>query len=157
MAGLVLREDRDGLATLTLNRPEKLNSLNVEMFVELRGHVDQSRGTFHVHAVLLSTAPGYCLFAFVASSVVFSAIRKIAATSSNETRNKITNRMNNMGDPISTPATPSRKPWVNPIAPTIRATIAKKIQPPMYHNLMSFSVRNSVKEVSRRIAKTPRV
>ena len=41
MAGLVLREDRDGLATLTLNRPEKLNSINLEMFVELRGHVDQ--------------------------------------------------------------------------------------------------------------------
>jgi enoyl-CoA hydratase len=41
MAGLVLREDRDGLATLTLNRPEKLNSLNVEMFIELRAHVDQ--------------------------------------------------------------------------------------------------------------------
>src|SRR5260370_6218297 len=41
MAGLVFREDRDGLATLTLNRPEKLNSLNVEMFVELRAHVDQ--------------------------------------------------------------------------------------------------------------------
>jgi enoyl-CoA hydratase len=40
MAGLVLREDRDGLATLTLNRPEKLNSLN-EMFVELRAHVEQ--------------------------------------------------------------------------------------------------------------------
>jgi enoyl-CoA hydratase len=35
MAGLVLREDRDGLATLTLNRPEKLNSLNVEMLVEV--------------------------------------------------------------------------------------------------------------------------
>src|ERR1700719_2993433 len=40
MSGLVLREDHDGLATLTLNRPEKLNSLNVEMFVELRAHVD---------------------------------------------------------------------------------------------------------------------
>ena len=40
MAGLVLREDKDGLATLTLNRPEKLNSLNVPMFVELREHVD---------------------------------------------------------------------------------------------------------------------
>src|SRR5882724_7054978 len=41
MAGLVLREDQDGLTTLTLNRPEKLNSLNVEMFVELRDHVDR--------------------------------------------------------------------------------------------------------------------
>ena len=41
MAGLVLREDHDGLATLTLNRPEKLNSLNLGMFVELRGHIDQ--------------------------------------------------------------------------------------------------------------------
>src|SRR5262249_21290746 len=41
MPGLVLRDDQDGLTTLTLNRPEKLNALNVEMFVELRGHIDQ--------------------------------------------------------------------------------------------------------------------
>lgn len=35
----VLREDRDGLAILTLNRPDKLNSLTVGMFEELRRHV----------------------------------------------------------------------------------------------------------------------
>ena len=36
----VTREDRDGAAFLTLNRPDKLNSLNVTMFRELREHVD---------------------------------------------------------------------------------------------------------------------
>jgi enoyl-CoA hydratase/carnithine racemase len=39
MTALVLREDRDGLATLTLNRPEKLNALNVELFDELEAHI----------------------------------------------------------------------------------------------------------------------
>jgi enoyl-CoA hydratase/carnithine racemase len=37
---LVIREDRKGLATLTLNRPDKLNSLNVDLFSELRAHVE---------------------------------------------------------------------------------------------------------------------
>ena len=36
---VVTREDRDGLAVLTLNRPDKLNSLTVGMFEELRAHV----------------------------------------------------------------------------------------------------------------------
>lgn len=40
MTALVLREDRDGCAILTLNRPDKLNSLNVELFADLEAHVD---------------------------------------------------------------------------------------------------------------------
>lgn len=40
MTELVLREDRDGRAVLTLNRPEALNALSPELFVELRAHVD---------------------------------------------------------------------------------------------------------------------
>ena len=51
---LVLRDDRDGLATLTLNRPDKLNALNVELFVELRAHVDRiARQTGEVGLVVL--------------------------------------------------------------------------------------------------------
>jgi len=41
MEPLVLREDRDGLAILTLNRPEALNALSPGLFVELRQHIDQ--------------------------------------------------------------------------------------------------------------------
>jgi enoyl-CoA hydratase/carnithine racemase len=36
---LVLREDRDGAAVLTLNRPDKLNALTVALFGELDAHV----------------------------------------------------------------------------------------------------------------------
>jgi enoyl-CoA hydratase len=41
MSDLVTRTDKDGLCTLTLNRADKLNALNVPMFVQLRAHVDQ--------------------------------------------------------------------------------------------------------------------
>lgn len=40
MEPLVLREDVDGLAILTLNRPDVLNALNPGLFVELRDHLD---------------------------------------------------------------------------------------------------------------------
>lgn len=36
---LVTREDRNGLALLTLNRPDKLNALTIGVFRELRAHV----------------------------------------------------------------------------------------------------------------------
>lgn len=37
---LVLRSDADGIATLTLNRPEALNSLSPSLFMELRDHLE---------------------------------------------------------------------------------------------------------------------
>ena len=38
-APLVLREDKDGVATLTLNRPEKRNAVDRALFREFRAHV----------------------------------------------------------------------------------------------------------------------
>ena len=40
MTELVLRTDVDGVTTLTLNRPDALNALSPNLFVELRGHVE---------------------------------------------------------------------------------------------------------------------
>jgi len=36
----IIRDESDGVVTLTLNRPEKLNALTAEMFRALRGHLD---------------------------------------------------------------------------------------------------------------------
>jgi enoyl-CoA hydratase/carnithine racemase len=40
MTDLVLRDDSDGLALLTLKRPDALNALSPQLFVELRAHID---------------------------------------------------------------------------------------------------------------------
>ena len=54
--GLVLRSDADGVATLTLNRPDKLNAMNPAAFVELRAHVDAIAGDESVRVVVLQGA-----------------------------------------------------------------------------------------------------
>ena len=40
MAEKILRSDENGIATLTLNRPEALNALSPKLFVELRNHIE---------------------------------------------------------------------------------------------------------------------
>jgi len=39
LAKLILRSDENGIATLTLNRPEALNALSPKLFVELNSHL----------------------------------------------------------------------------------------------------------------------
>jgi enoyl-CoA hydratase/carnithine racemase len=53
---LVLREDNDGVTTLTLNRPDKLNALTPSVFVALRGHLDDLTKDDSVRCVVLTGA-----------------------------------------------------------------------------------------------------
>lgn len=61
-APLVLRADADGVATLTLNRPDKLNALTVGMFRELRAHVEALKADDSIGCVVLRGA-GKCFSA----------------------------------------------------------------------------------------------
>src|ERR1700684_1484345 len=60
MSHLVLREDKDGVATLTLNRPQKLNALTKDTFEALNVHVTAiARETRTIGLVILRGADGH--------------------------------------------------------------------------------------------------
>lgn len=62
MSNSILREDFDGWTQLTLNRPEKLNSLTVEMFGELRKHIADLSQSDGIGCVIIRGA-GKCFSA----------------------------------------------------------------------------------------------
>ena len=58
---LVLREDRDGIATLTLNRPAQMNLLTGEMLSALQNSFDEISKNKNVRVVVLTAAgKGFC-------------------------------------------------------------------------------------------------
>lgn len=63
MTALVLRNDKDGCAVLTLNRPDKLNSLNVALFAELDAHVDAIAGETDRIGLVMLRGAGKCFSA----------------------------------------------------------------------------------------------
>lgn len=62
MSDLVTREDREGWALLTLNRPEKLNALTEPLFAQLRRHVEALGEDESIACVVLRGA-GKCFSA----------------------------------------------------------------------------------------------
>jgi enoyl-CoA hydratase/carnithine racemase len=58
----VERLDEDGVATLTLNRPEKRNAIDGEMFEALRGHLDRlaAEGEQVGCVILTGAGPSFC-------------------------------------------------------------------------------------------------
>lgn len=58
--GLVLREDADAIATLTLNRPDKRNAIDRALFRELRSHIrDIESGGDAIGLVIVTGAGGH--------------------------------------------------------------------------------------------------
>jgi enoyl-CoA hydratase/carnithine racemase len=53
---LVTREDAGGIATLTLNRPEKLNAITPALMADLRQHLERIAADASVRCVILSGA-----------------------------------------------------------------------------------------------------
>ncbi|NIJ35515.1 enoyl-CoA hydratase/carnithine racemase [Sphingopyxis panaciterrae] len=62
MGELVLREDKGGIATLTLNRPGKRNALNLALWGELDTHADAiaAAGETIGAVVLRANGPSFC-------------------------------------------------------------------------------------------------
>lgn len=63
MGELVIREDKGGAATLYLNRPEKLNALNVDLFRALEGHVDRIASETETVGLVIVRGAGRCFSA----------------------------------------------------------------------------------------------
>jgi len=58
---ILLREERDGICTLTMNRPAQMNLLTSEMLAALQGAFDQIRDDRSVRVVILAAAgKGFC-------------------------------------------------------------------------------------------------
>ncbi len=58
---VLLRTDRDGIATLTLNRPEQYNALSQNMLGSLQTELDEIAGNELVRAVIIGgKGDAYC-------------------------------------------------------------------------------------------------
>ena len=63
MSDLVLREDSGGAATLVLNRPDKLNALNVELFAALEAEVARLEQQTDTVGLVILRGAGRCFSA----------------------------------------------------------------------------------------------
>jgi enoyl-CoA hydratase/carnithine racemase len=63
MSEFILSDHRDGVATLTLNRPEALNALSPNLFVELRGYLDDIASQTDAVGCVVIRGSGRCFSA----------------------------------------------------------------------------------------------
>ena len=97
MNDLVLRHDDNGAAILTLNRPNKLNALNKDVFEALDEHVDAiSRETRTVGLVILRGAGGH----FSAGYDMTEIIEHVKAHAKPHYHSEVIDRLSNLPQPV---------------------------------------------------------
>jgi enoyl-CoA hydratase/carnithine racemase len=97
MNGLVLREDSHGAATLTLNRPDKLNALSKDVFEALEEHVDVlARQTKTVGLVIVRGAGGN----FSAGYDLAETLQQVKAHAKPHYHSEVIEKLYNLPQPV---------------------------------------------------------
>ncbi|MTJ81873.1 MAG: enoyl-CoA hydratase/isomerase family protein [Telmatospirillum sp.] len=97
MNGEVLRTDKDGVATLVLNRPEKGNALTTEMFEELEKHLDSiAREIKTIGLVILRGAGGHFSTGYDMAEIA----ELTAAHAKPHTQSEVIEKLANLPQPV---------------------------------------------------------
>jgi enoyl-CoA hydratase/carnithine racemase len=97
MNGLVLREDSQGAATLTLNRPDKLNALSKDLFEALEEHVEAlAHATKTVGLVIVRGAGGN----FSAGYDLVETLQHVKAHAKPHYHSEVIEKLYNLPQPV---------------------------------------------------------
>ena len=98
-ADLVLLSEQEGIATVTVNRPEKLNALNEEVIARLTKVFEECRDLESTRAVIL-TGAGDRAFVAGADISVLSALDPSTAKETAQRGQRLTVLMESIGKPV---------------------------------------------------------
>ena len=55
---ILLKEEQNGVATLTLNRPEKMNAINFDLLYDLRNQIEKLKLKSDIRVIIITGAGG---------------------------------------------------------------------------------------------------
>jgi enoyl-CoA hydratase len=98
-ADLVLLTEHEGIAVVTINRPDKLNALNEEVIARLTTAFERCRDSASIRAVIL-TGAGEKAFVAGADIAVLATLDALSARETAERGQRLTLLMESIGKPV---------------------------------------------------------